>query len=192
MNMAQRYRFDLALFGALALVMLATRTHSLSQYVHLPDTSWASFFIAGYYIRSRLVFPALFLLALVIDLAVIGLTGGSSFCFTPAYWMLLAAYGAMWLAGRFAQARLDTNFAVLPKLLLLICGATLAADLLSSGGFYWLSGRFADPTIAEFVVRTQRYFPGTLVATLLWAGVAAACHTAVVMLKPRVATAHSQ
>ena len=41
-------RFDILVFAALAVVMLATRPHSLSEFVHLPETSLASFLVAGF------------------------------------------------------------------------------------------------------------------------------------------------
>ncbi len=180
--MAQRTRFDLGIFALLALVMLATRTHSLSAYVHLPDTGWASFFVAGYYIRSRMAFPALFLLAFAIDLVVIGARGGASFCFTPAYWMLVPAYGTMWCAGRFAAKRMGASLAILPAIVVLAVGATFVGHLFSSGGFYVLSGHFKDPSLAGFAGRIIRYFPGSLLSTLTWTGVAIACHAVVVLL----------
>ena len=61
-------RFDILVFAALAVVMLATRPHSLSEFVHLPETSLASFLVAGFYIRPRLAFPALFALAFAIGI----------------------------------------------------------------------------------------------------------------------------
>lgn len=182
--MVKSMRFDLVVFAILVLVMLATRTHSVSSYIHLPDTSWASFFIAGYYIRNRLAFPALFLLAFAIDLLVIGVKDGASFCFTPAYWMLLPAYGTMWLGGRFSAHRFGASAKALPAILLTICGASLAAHLFSSGGFYMLSGHFSDQNIAEFAGRMERYFPGKLLATLTWCGVAVAAHIAWSVFKP--------
>jgi cell shape-determining protein MreD len=163
---------DFAAFAALAAIMLATRTHSLSQFVHLPDTSWASFLVAGYAMRSRLGFGALFLLGFAIDVVMIRLLGTPDFCFTPAYAMLIPAYGTLWLAGRWARHALSPTAASLPAFLALVSGATLVAEVLSSGGFYFLGGRFADPTLAGFVLRLVRYFPLTLESTLIWTGVA--------------------
>lgn len=171
-------RFDAIVFAALAIVMLATRPHSLSEYVHLPETSLASFFVAGFYIRSRLVFAALFVLGFAIDVVTIGVMGGSDFCFTVAYWMLLPAYGAMWLAGRFGAARIGMTPATLPALILLVSFAALLSNAFSSGGFYALSGHFPDATIAGWLPRLERYFPGTLMATLSWTGIAAIAHIA--------------
>jgi|SRR5690554_1232386 len=181
--MEKSMRFDLVIFAILALVMLATRTHSFSSYIHLPDTSWASFFIAGYYIRNRLAFPALFLLSFTIDLFVIGVKDGASHCFTPAYWMLMPAYGAMWFGGRFSAHRFGASVKDLPGIFLTICGASLAAQLFSSGGYYMLSGNFIDPNIAEFAGRMERYFPGNLLSTLTWCGVAVAAHIAYFITK---------
>lgn len=179
-------QLDAILFAVLATVMLATRPHSFSEYVHLPETSLASFFVAGFYIRSRLAFPALFALALAIDVVTISVMGGSGFCFTIAYWMLLPAYGVMWLAGRFATARLGLKPATLPALIALLCGASFVSTLFSSGGFYALSGHFPEASLAGFLPRIERYFPGTLTATLGWAGLAAIAHVAIERLTGRV------
>jgi len=174
--MARFKSFDLQLFAALAAIMLITRSHSLSQLVHLPDTSLASFFVAGFYIRSRLAMPALFGLGFAIDVVVIKGMGGSDFCFTPAYAMLLPAYGLMWVAGRFAATRLGATLTMLPMIAVVFYLAVLGAEILSSGGFYFLSGRFANPSLAGFTPRLARYFPMTLVSALTWGGVAALCH----------------
>ncbi len=178
---------ELAVFAVLAAVMLITRTHSLSQFFHLPDTSWASFFVAGYAIRARLSFAALFLLAFAIDLVMIRVFGTPDFCFTIAYWLLVPAYGAMWLAGRWAHGRLDFAPKSLPAFVALLCGATLAAQLISSGGFYVFGGRFAHPTLAGYWPRLLQYFPMTLAATLGWTSVAVLAYAAVVVLRPDLA-----
>jgi hypothetical protein len=181
-------RVEMAIVALLAAVMLITRTHSLSNLVHLPDTSLASFFVLGYLVRRPLAFAGLFLLGFAIDVVVIYVIGGSGFCFTPAYSMLVPAYGVMWFAGRFAAERLGERLSALPATILLLAGAAFVSNLLSSGGFYFLGGRFGDPTIAGFLPRIQRYFPGTLLATLLWSGVGAAAYAAVRVLRPDVRT----
>ena len=174
--MIRALRFDTVLFAVLACIMLATRPHLLDQYFHMPDTSWASFFVMGYYMRARWAFPALFALGFAIDVVVIYVLGGSGYCFTPAYWMLVPAYGAMWLAGRFAARHLEARLSMLPALAALVAVAAFAAHLFSSGGFYFLGGRYAEPTLTEFWPRIQTYFPGNLLAVLIWTGIAAACH----------------
>lgn len=169
-------RQDSVIFALLALVMLVTRPHLLDQYVHLPDTSWASFFVAGYFIRNRLAFPALFTLAFAMDVVTIYLFGGSGFCFTPAYWMLLPAYCTMWLAGRFAAHKFDGKPSSLPAYALLATAAAFVAQCFSSGGFYLLSGHFEAPTFAGFAERLAQYFPGNLLAMFVWLTIAALCH----------------
>jgi len=182
--MSRQRSFDLAVFAALSAVMLVTRTHSLSEVVHLPDTSLASFFAAGYYIRTRAAFPAMFALGFAIDLVMIRLLGTPDFCFTLAYAMLVPAYGVMWAAGRWAHGRLAPRPAALPALLATVCRASLAAEIIASGGFYAFSGRFADPTLAGFSVRLLHYYPYTLLAALTWTGAAIASHVTVLQLRP--------
>ncbi|MCW1383721.1 hypothetical protein OLX02_12905 [Novosphingobium sp. KCTC 2891] len=187
--MVRNARFDLAVFGVLTLVMLLTRTHSLSQVMHLPDTSLASFFVLGFLIRRAAAFAALFLLGFAIDVTVIGWFGQSDFCFTPAYWMLVPAYGTMWLAGRFGAEKLGERVSALPSLAVLLVAATLVSELFSSGGFYFLGGRFADPTIAGFMPRLARYFPPTLVATMVWTATAAGVLAVVSLARPQLRAA---
>lgn len=182
--MVRDNRFQLSVFGLIALVMLVTRTHSLSNVLHLPDTSLASFFVLGFLVRPVMAFGALFLLGFAIDLIVIAYFGQSDFCFTAAYWMLVPAYGVMWLAGRFAQDRLGERVPALPAIAMLVVVATFLSELFSSGGFYFLGGRFADPTLAGFLPRLARYFPPTLWATLGWSGLAAAAFALMLVVRP--------
>lgn len=175
-------RLEPMVLAALAVVMLITRTHSVSQYVHLPDTSLASFFVLGFLVRRAWGFAALFALGFVIDVVVIYGLGGSGFCFTPAYAMLVPAYGVMWLAGRLAARYLGDRFSALPAMAVLLVVATFASELFSSGGFYFLGGRFPDPTLAGFLPRLARYFPVVLSATLLWSALAAGVYAAALML----------
>ncbi|WP_395328488.1 hypothetical protein WBP06_13170 [Novosphingobium sp. BL-8H] len=179
-------RLPLCIFAALAVLMLATRSHSLSHLVHLPDTDLASFFVLGFFVRRMVAFAALFMLGFAIDVVVIQVLGGSGFCFTPAYWMLLPAHGLLWLAGRFAAARWGDRLSALPAIVALLIAASFAANLLTSGGFYLLGGRYPDPTLAGFLPRIARYFPGVLLATLLWSGVAAALWALVVTARPHL------
>lgn len=182
-------RFELGTLAVLAAVMMFTRTHWLSQVIHLPETSLASFFILGYLVRSPFAYAALFLLGFAIDVVVIYYLGGSGFCFTPAYWMLVPAYGAMWFAGRFSADRFGWTPSALPATAALLVGATFVSQLCSSGGFYFLGGRYPDATIAGFLPRIERYFPGTLLATLLWSGVGAAVYALIRAIRPDWAAA---
>ena len=177
-------RFEQAVFAVLAVVMIVTRSHSLSPSDHLPDTAWASFFVAGAYIRSWRGFAGLFLLGLAVDLVVIRVLGMPDYCFTAAYWLLVPAYGAMWLAGRWARQSLAPTLASLPKLLAVVCGASLVSELISSGGFYLFSGHTAAPSLAGFAPVLVRYWPADLSATLMWTAVAVVIHIAAIAMQP--------
>jgi hypothetical protein len=83
----------------LALLMAATCGYHFVTIEHLPSASWAAFFIAGMYLGSRLVFPALLAEAALLDFAAITWGGVSNFCVTPAYGFLLPAYSTLWVAG---------------------------------------------------------------------------------------------
>ena len=83
---------------SLALLIAATRSHHFATALHLPDASWAVFFLAGFYLRPLWMFPALMALAGVSDYMAIAWFGVSDFCMSPAYGFLLLAYGALWIA----------------------------------------------------------------------------------------------
>lgn len=175
---------DRMILIGLALVTLVTRPHLIEILKHVPDTALATFFVLGFLVRSPLAFAALFLLGFAIDVVAIGMMGVSDFCFTAAYWMLLPAYATMWLAGRFADARIGDRLSALPLLALLVAAASLVSHLFASGGFYFLGGRFPDASLAGFLPRFERYFPMTLLSAMLWSGVAAALYALVVTVRP--------
>lgn len=170
-QLAPRHQLWLGL--ALAVLMVATRSHHFAALHHLPEASWAVFFLAGVFLSSRWAFPALCGLAFASDWLAVTWLGVSSFCVTPAYAMMLPAYGVLWLAGRWFAGRLSAR----PAALLPLTGALLvsacAAELLTSGGFYFLGGRFAEPTLAGFLPRLAQYFPSALGALFLYVGLAA-------------------
>lgn len=155
---------------ALLALMAATRSHHFTSLHYLPDASWAVFFLAGALLGRAWVFPVFCALATGIDWVAINVAGVSGFCVTPAYAMLLPAYGSLWLAGYWfgKQGRV----ALLPLLGAALASA-LAAELLSSGGFYFLGGRIAEPNLAEFVLREVNYFPAMAGAMMLYLGLAA-------------------
>jgi hypothetical protein len=65
LSLTQRHQTIVALL--LALLMLATRGHHEISPVHLPDASWAIFFLAGLYLRPGWLFAGFFLLAAGMD-----------------------------------------------------------------------------------------------------------------------------
>jgi len=164
-------------FGLMAF-MLATRFHHFGDALHLPDASWAIFFIAGFYL-SPLWLAGLMVEAVAIDAVAEGWMGVSAYCLTPAYGFLLAAYGALWQGGRWLRTR--------QHLAALIGAASVSiftAFAISNAGFYWLGGQIAEPTWTEFGAQFVRYLPLYVAATGLYLAVAALAH---VLLTQRTA-----
>ncbi|MEJ2408166.1 MAG: hypothetical protein P8Y48_02225 [Novosphingobium sp.] len=176
-------RFELTVLGILAAVMLLTRSHAVTHLVHIPSTALASFFVLGYFVRRFTGFVGLFALGYAIDVVSISMLGVSNFCYTPAYAMLVPAYATMWLAGRYA-ARMPERLQSLPGMAVLLVAATFVSHLFSSGGFYFLGGRYPDPTIAEFLPRIARYFPFSLMSSLMWSGVVVAFWALLLTARP--------
>ncbi len=169
-------RAELVIGLALAGLMTLTRSHHFASALHLPDASWAVFFLAGAYLRPAWALPALLALAAGVDLAAIRFGGVAGSCLSPAYVLLAPAYGALWLAGRWYARRHRLAWSTLGPLGLAVTAGTLACELLSSGGFYFLSGRFAETGLAEFAARLLRYFPADLQAVAFYVGLAAVLH----------------
>jgi hypothetical protein len=178
-------KLDLILFGLLALSMAATRYHHFSNLLHIADTSWAVFFIAGYYLRPRWMFPALLSLAVAIDLAAVWVDGtGISGCFSPAYPGLLLAYTALWSAGRLAsmqtlprlinQASMGVAIEILQIAGWLTLGV-LAAFALSNLTFWAWSGHFTQLSLGDYTGRVMGYLGRYLSVTSFYvSGVVAA------------------
>jgi hypothetical protein len=171
-------RSQLAIGLSLALLMAATRSHHFAAMTHLPDASWAVFFLTGFYLRPVGMFPALIALAGLSDYVAVAWLGISDFCVSPAYGLLLPAYGGLWLAGRWYAGRYRwTLSTLLPLAGSAFIGAALC-ELVSSGGFYFFSGRF-EPSLAEFGIRLARYFPLSLAALAFYLGLALIVHAAI-------------
>src|SRR5580692_3342727 len=83
----------------LAGAMLATRLH---HFEHLPDASWAIFFLSGFHLFGARAFALLMVEAVIIDYVATQHLGVSSYCLSIAYLFVLPAYAALWLGGRVA------------------------------------------------------------------------------------------
>jgi len=169
-------RSALAIGLSLALLMAATRSHHFATALHLPDASWAVFFLAGFYLRPLWMFPALLALAGVSDYVAIAGFGVSDFCASPAYGFLLPAYGALWLAGRWYADRYRFALSTLIPLAGSVVIGAAVCELISSGGFYFFSGRFAETSLVELGLRLGKYFPPSLVSLAFWMGIAIVVH----------------
>jgi hypothetical protein len=167
----------------LALTMIATRLQHACGVGHILDASWAIFFLGGFYLRSSWAFAALMAEAVLVDLAAITWGGVSSFCISPAYALLLPAHAALWLAGRWYAAKYRATWSTLPTLAGSVFVGTALAELIASGGFYAFSGRFSEITLAGFGGRLAEYFPTSLEGAVIYVGLAAIAHTAVLSLR---------
>lgn len=184
----------IGIFAILALVMVATRSHLLTDHFFpLPDASWALFFIAGFYLRGsvRWAFPALMVLAVAIDYVVIssqGLGFWEHYCVSPAYWFLVPSYGALWFGGSWLSARYKGLH--VRELALLIASAIVVTSLcyvISNGSFYWLSQSWisANPSapvrsFGGWIENLGDWYLPFVRTTLVYLGVAAALHAAAI------------
>jgi hypothetical protein len=169
----------------LICLMMATRGHHFASIYHLPDASWAVFFLAGAYLRPSWTFYALCTLAVAIDWAAITWGGVSSFCVTLAYVMLLPAYGSLWLGGRWhARHHRKSSVALLPLIGSVLVSAC-TAEILSSGSFYFFGGRLATPVFADFLRREIEFFPAMLETMALYVGLAVLVHGVLAVCGPR-------
>lgn len=188
-TLTSRHQFFIGM--TLVMLMIATRGHHFGSLEHLPGASWAVFLLAGFYLRPAWVFPGCLALAASLDYAAITWGGVSSFCISVSYVMLLPAYGALWLAGRWAARHYRFQWrALLPLSAATLIGAALC-ELISSGSFYFFSGRFVDTTFAEFGARLIKYFPGSLQALLFYVAIAAITHIAITLVRNTTAKQRS-
>jgi hypothetical protein len=151
-------------------VMAATRFHHFGDALHLPDASWALFFLAGFYL-SPAWFLALLVEAVAIDAVAIGWMGVSAYCLTPAYAGLQLAHAALWLGGRWLA-----RDATPARLVSAALSATAVAFVISNGAFYWFGGQVAETSVAQFLQTFVDYAPRFFASTLLYLGVAALAH----------------
>lgn len=188
MVMTQSQR--LGIFLALALVMAVTRgaihTHHFEAF---PDASWGVFFLAGFWLRGsgRWAFPLLMAEAVLVDYIVItnqGIGFWSHYCVSPAYWFLIAAYGALWLGGSWLARRqlgLRLNTLGLAAAALLVSEA--ACFLVSNGSFYWLSASVPAPrTMGAWLANMGDWYLPFLETTALYVGLGALVHVLVSQL----------
>lgn len=185
---------QLALFVALILSMAATRYHHFSAVLHIADTSWAAFFLAGLYLRARWMFVALMGLAVVIDLAAVWTDGlGVTGCFSPAYPGLLLAYAALWGAGRLSRHAMQPSESYVTVILAVTGWLTLGvlmAFALTNLSFWAWSGHFADLSLSDYLQRVMGYLSHYMAAAALYVGLGVSAVVAAQMLT--VKTSHPQ
>lgn len=167
----------------LSAMMWATRGQHFASLAHLPDASWAIFFLLGFYFRNSFMLPLFLVQAAVADYFAITQFGTSDYCVTAAYGFLLPAYSALWLAGRWYATRYQFHARTLPLFAASAATGAFVCELISSGSFYFLGGRLADTSLAEFASRLVQYFPANLASVALYLGVAALIHALIVSVQ---------
>jgi len=160
MSLSIRNQVIIGLF--LMILMVVTRGHHFATINHLPSASWAVFFLAGLYLSGKWMFPLLLTQAALMDFVAITWGGVSSYCVSPAYSLLLPAYGALWLAGRWYAGHYQFYWKTLLPLIYCVVLATIISTVLSGGGFYFFSSLYAEPTLIEYAHRFVIYFPKNL------------------------------
>ncbi len=179
-TLSRHYQFIIALL--LVLLMALTRGHHFASLNHLPSASWAVFFLAGFYVSTKVFLPVLLVFAALLDYAAITWGGVSSFCVSPAYALLLPAYSSLWLAGRWYARHHHFSWSTLLPLTVSLACSTFISQILSSGGFYFFSGRFTDTSFAEFGLRFIKYYPSQLSNLAFYLTIAAIIHIAIMLI----------
>lgn len=173
-------------FIPLALLMLATRYFHIGSAWHLPDASWAVFFLGGFYLR-RALFAVLVVEAVAIDFAFFAL-GGSTYCLSAGYWFLLPTYAALWFAGRMLA---NTGLAKIPQYNARFFALAVAywwvaastAYVISNASFYWLSGKAVDPSLSHYIEHAQIWYSAFVSRPMIYLLAAALVHFSVVQMQ---------
>ena len=194
LNLSTRHQWMIGC--CLVLLLSATRNTHFASITHLPEASWAVFFLLGVYLSAPLPLVLLLAWAGILDYVAIHWNGVSSFCVSPAYVLLIPAYTCLWMAGRwFAQAYVFQWRGLFKLVGAALVGASLC-ELLSSGGFYFFSGRFEAPNLAEFGQRLIQYFPHFLQVMAFYLLLATLVHIVFVLASrlsiPQRAGAHDE
>ena len=189
MTDAMHTRGNTLILIALAALMAATRGQYFAPLGHhLPDASVAVFLFGGFYIGRLYGFALLVGLAVLIDVTAVGWGGVSAYCITPAYGMLLPAYGSAWLLGHWYAGHHRHSPSTIPLLLFTTLGAGIAAEAFASGGFYLLSGHFADTSMIGLGHSLVHYLPQTLMALFTYTALVALVHLALASTQPGLTT----
>src|SRR5487761_2792363 len=177
--MSLHYRARWAIGVLLAVLVMVTHGRHDATPLHLPQATWAAFFLGGVYLRQMRLWVLGLALVGALDFAAVTWGGVSDFCLSPAYLFMVPAYGVLWLAGRTCAAHglgLDRR-----RLGVLALGLSsiVVAEILASGSFYLLSGRMEQVSPGGLVAYLWTWAPQTLASFAFWIGVATPIHAAV-------------
>jgi hypothetical protein len=149
----------------LSAMMWLTRGHHLASLAHLPDASWAIFFVVGFYFSSFAVIALFLAQAFLIDYLVLTQLGVGQSCFTVAYSFLLPAYLSLWFAGKWLSKHYALNLTGFKSFIFATVAGVFVCELISSGSYYLINVPGAA-SIGEFMSRQALYLPHALLNTM--------------------------
>ena len=162
----------------LMLSMVATRFYHIGSAWHLPDASWAVFFLGGFYL-ARKYFVLLLAEAVAIDFIFFAL-GGSQYCLSSAYGFLVPAYAALWFGGeRLCNIQTRDAMFFMRGAAYWWVSASLAY-LFTNASFYFLSDKAVDPTLANYFGHAKIWYAAFVSRPMIYLAAAALVHFAVV------------
>lgn len=145
----------------LSAMMWLTRGHHLATLAHLPDASWAIFFVVGFYFSSFAVIALFLAQAFLIDYLVLTQLGIGQSCFTIAYSFLLPAYLSLWFAGKWLSERYALNLSGFKNFIFAAVSGVVVCELISSGSYYLINVP-GSASFSEFMSRQALYLPHAL------------------------------
>ncbi len=154
-------RQNVFLIFVLSAMMWLTRGHHLATLAHLPDASWAIFFVVGFYFSSFAVIALFLAQAFLIDYLVLTQLGIGQSCFTIAYSFLLPAYLSLWFAGNWLSKRYALNLSGFKSFIFAAVSGVVVCELISSGSYYLINVP-GSPSFSEFMSRQALYLPHAL------------------------------
>ncbi len=187
MNTLSR-KHELIVAFSLFAFMVITRFHHFGSALHLPDASWAIFFIGGFYLRRLSIMVVLMALAGLIDYFSITQLGTSSYCVTPAYGFLVPTYAALWFGGRWFAGVYRPQWSSLLPLVASAAVATVLAFAISNAAFYFFSGKFEEMALLEYASSVAKYLGSFLKTTLGYVAAAAVIHVALLAMSSSVSS----
>jgi hypothetical protein len=162
----------------LMLLMVATRYYHIGSAWHLPDASWAIFFLGGFYLQRKF-FLLLLAEAVAIDFIFFAL-GGSNYCLSAAYGFLVPAYAALWFGGELLRKSRTRDVMFFVRGAAYWWVSASLAYLFTNASFYWLSDKAVDPSWANYFAHAKIWYSAFVSRPLLYLPLAALVHFAMV------------
>lgn len=169
----------------LSAMMWLTRGHHLATLAHLPDASWAIFFVVGFYFSSFAVIALFLAQAFLIDCLVLTQLGIGQSCFTFAYSFLLPAYLSLWFAGKWLSERYALNLSGFKNFIFAAVSGVVVCELISSGSYYLINVP-GSASFGEFMSRQALYLPHALLNAMGYLMLALVTHLVAIAVAHKV------